>query len=321
MSLDSVPKVSAIIATFNRSYIVCEAIDSILNQTYKNFELIVVDDGSTDDTQDKLKLYGDRIRVVHQKNAGPAGAWNRGIRESRGQIIAFLGSDDIWLPTFLERQVEVLQRAGDEVPCSLSNSWLRFAGGEGSTAFQHVSLRPAQKEGLWLNAAEILATRFVLFGQSVAIRRAALERAGIFDENLWFLEDYDLALKLSILGPWAFVREPLVVWRQGTTDSLSQRSLVERVQLKENMIKIRGRILGKLNGAPKFQHLRQLLIRELRQDRMELWCAKNSRKGFLGPAVGHAMNLAVRCENFLYRRSSRYPTMRTIALDSASHQL
>jgi glycosyltransferase involved in cell wall biosynthesis len=306
--------VSAIIATYNRAYIVCEAIESILNQTYKNVEIVVVDDGSTDDTQGKLKQYDSRIRVVYQENAGPAAAWNRGIRESRGEIITFLGSDDIWLPTFVERQVAVLQLAGDGVPCSLSNSWLRFTSGRGSTAFQHVNLYPLQDEGIWLNAAEIFATRFVLFGQSVAIRRAALERTGGFDESLWFLEDYDLALKLSIQGPWGFVREPLVVWRQGTTDSLSQKSLVEQVQLKENILKIRGRVLNSLNGAENVQQLRGLLRRELRQDRRELWAARLGQRGSWGEVTKEAVLLAGRCENFLYRRSPRYPKMTTATL-------
>ena len=314
------PLVSAIIATYNRAYIVCEAIGSILNQTYKNVEVVVVDDGSTDNTRDKLKQYGDRIRVVYQKNSGPAAAWNRGILESRGEIVTFLGSDDIWLPTFVERQVSVLQQAGEEVPCSLSNSWLRFANGQGSTAFQYVRLYPAHEEGIWLNVAEVFATRFVLFGQSVAIRRAALEKTGGFDESLWFLEDYDLALKLSIQGPWGFVREPLVVWRQGTTDSLSQKSLVERVQLKENIVKIRGRVLDTLNGSERLQRLRSLLRRELRQDRRELWAARVGRNGRWGAVTSEAVNFAGRCGTFLYRRSPRYPKMETAKLGQRLHE-
>ena len=300
-------QVSAIIATYNRSYIVCEAVESILNQTYKNLDLIVVDDGSTDDTQTKLKQYGDRVRVVCQQNSGPAAAWNRGIQESAGDVIAFLGSDDIWLPTFVERSISVLERAGERVPCCLSNSWLRFASGQGSTSFQHVRLYPHIDEGIWLNPAEIFATRFVLFGQSVAIRRQALEKAGGFDQSLWFLEDYDLALKLSIQGPWGFVREPLVVWRQGTTDSLSQKSLIERVQLKENIVKIRGRVLDNLNGAESVQRLRALLRRELGQDHRELWAARAGQRGQWGNIAQRAVLFAGRCENFLYRRSPSYP--------------
>src|ERR1039457_5929793 len=104
--------VSVIMPTYNRGYVVGEAIESILNQTYDNIEVVVVDDGSTDNTQEKLKEYGDRIRVVYQRNSGPAAARNRGIRAARGEIIAFLDSDDVWLPTILERQVSLLQQAG-----------------------------------------------------------------------------------------------------------------------------------------------------------------------------------------------------------------
>lgn len=314
--MNNPPMVSAIIATYNRAYIVCEAIESILNQTYQDVEIIVVDDGSTDGTQQTLKRYGNRIRVVYQENSGPAAAWNRGIRESRGRIVTFLGSDDIWLPTFLERQVALLQRAGDDIPCSLANSWLRFASGKGCTAFQNVRLYPAQEEGIWLNVAEIFATRFVLFGQSVAIRRAALEKAGGFDKSLWFLEDYDLALKLAVQGPWGFVREPLVVWRQGTTDSLSQKSLVEQVELKQNMIKVRDRVLGSLNGAGKSGRVRGLLNRELRYDRRELWAARARQRGHLGSLAANAVNFVGKCGNFLYRRSTLYPRMETRELES-----
>ena len=186
VEVKNAPLVSSIIATYNRGYVVCEAIDSILRQTYQNIEIIVVDDGSTDDTQAKLKNYGDRIRVVYQENSGPP---QRGMLEFAALTVrsSHSGSDDIWLPTFVERQVFlVLQQAGEEVPCSLSNSWLRFANGRGSTSFQHVLLYPEFEEGIWLNAAEIFATRFVLFGQSVAIRRAALEKAGNFDESRGF---------------------------------------------------------------------------------------------------------------------------------------
>src|SRR5271156_236898 len=102
--------VSAIIPTYNRGYVVGKAIDSILNQTYDNIEIVVVDDGSTDNTQEKLKEYGDRIRVVYQKNSGPSAARNHGVRASRGEFIACLDSDDVWMPTKIERQVSLLQQ-------------------------------------------------------------------------------------------------------------------------------------------------------------------------------------------------------------------
>lgn len=308
---DQQPLVTAIIATYNRGHIVCEAIDSILSQTYPKIEVIIVDDGSDDNTQEILDHYENKVRVVFQKNSGPAAAWNRGIAESHGEILAFLGSDDIWLSTFIERQVSVLLQAGEDVPCSLANSWLRFADGQRSTAFQHVWLYPSEEEGIWLNVAEILATRFVLFGQSVAIWRTALERVGGFDESLWLLEDYDLALRLSVQGPWGFIREPLVIWRQGTTDSLSQKALVDRIQLKGNLIKIRTRILESLSGVKSLKRVRDLLSRELRMDRRELWSSKVSEHAEWGKMINETIVFAGKCDNYLYRRLPGYPLMKT----------
>ena len=95
------PLVSVIIPTYNRAKMIRMTIDNVLEQTYRNFELIIVDDGSTDDTQSVLRGYGDRIRVVTQANAGPAVARNRGVEAAHGEIIAFQDSDDLWKPTKL----------------------------------------------------------------------------------------------------------------------------------------------------------------------------------------------------------------------------
>jgi glycosyltransferase involved in cell wall biosynthesis len=310
------PLVSAVIATYNRAHIVREAIDSILHQTYSNLELIVVDDGSTDDTQETLKAYGDRIRVVYQKNSGPACAWNRGIKESRGEIIAFLGSDDIWLPTFVERQVSVLQRAPADVPCSLANSWLGFANGNGTTSFQNTQLQPSTDDGIWINPAEIYLTRFVLFGQSVAIRRSAIEEVGLFDETLWYLEDLDFALKLSIGKSWGFVREPLVVWRQSIGDSLSQKGQNKsRPEMVTNRLKIYERILPKVSGAESLASVRRILEREIAQSKTELKAEKLAQSNSLGPTtIAKAIRFAQKCQGYIYRRSSSYPQMKTKTL-------
>jgi glycosyltransferase involved in cell wall biosynthesis len=266
------PLVSAIIATYNRAHIVGEAIESILQQTYPNVELIVVDDGSTDRTQEKLEGYGARIRVVYQKNAGPAAAWNAGIRASRGDIIAFLGSDDIWLPRFVERQVSVLQQCDDSVPCCLANCSLKFGNGKESTSFDNALLSAGFDCGVWLNVPEVLSTRFVVFGQAVAVRRTALDRVGGFDESLRYLEDYDMALRLSLLGPWAFISGPLVEWRQGNekSDSLSQEARREPIQLKQNIVRIHEHVLNQLSGDLGHERFRRRMLRKLRRDRLNL---------------------------------------------------
>jgi glycosyltransferase involved in cell wall biosynthesis len=99
------PLVSVIIPTYNRGWIVQEAIDSVLDQDFRDFELIVVDDGSDDNTREILRAYGKTITVLHQSNRGVSAARNRGIAEAAGRLIAFLDSDDLWLPGKLTTQV------------------------------------------------------------------------------------------------------------------------------------------------------------------------------------------------------------------------
>lgn len=316
--MDDPPLVSAIIATYNREHIVGEAIESILQQTYKNIEIVIVDDGSTDGTQENLKKYGDRIRVVHQENRGPAAAWNHGIQVARGEIIAFLGSDDIWLPTFVERQVKLLQLAGESVTCCLSNGSLNFANGKETTSFKTALLHPPYEEGVWLNVAEVISTRFVLFGQTVAIRRSALERTGGFDESLRYLEDYDMALRLSLQGPWGFIREPLVVWREGNTnsDSLSQEAKRNQIQLKQNVIKIHERVLQELQRTAQCAQLRKRLTRKLRKDHFNLAVVRLGQMNSRGArAIGHLLG---RIDYYWYavsRRSPWFPEMKTQPID------
>ena len=105
------PKVSVIIPTYNRAHLVGRAIRSVLNQTYQDFEIIVVDDGSTDNTEEVVKSFNDpRIRYIrHEKNRGGSAACNTGIRAARGEYIAFQDSDDEWLPEKLEKQMQVFE--------------------------------------------------------------------------------------------------------------------------------------------------------------------------------------------------------------------
>src|SRR5947209_1428421 len=107
--------VSVIIPTYNRAGTICQTVDNVFQQTYRNIELIVVDDGSTDDTQSRLRRYRNRLRIITQANAGPAVARNRGAAAACGDIIAFQDSDDLWNPTKLERQAALLEEAGPSV--------------------------------------------------------------------------------------------------------------------------------------------------------------------------------------------------------------
>ena len=103
------PLVSVIIPAYNSADFIDEALKSVFDQTYKDLEIIVVDDGSTDDTRAVLEKYGDRVNYHYQDNNGPASARNRGIKLARGKYIAFLDADDLWLPTKLEKQVALFK--------------------------------------------------------------------------------------------------------------------------------------------------------------------------------------------------------------------
>jgi glycosyltransferase involved in cell wall biosynthesis len=312
------PLVSVIIPAYNRAHTVVDTIDSVQRQTYPNIEIIVVDDGSVDNTQEVLGRYGSRIRNIHQENAGQMAARNRGIREARGEIITFLDSDDLWLPTCVERHVGVLQKAPVETPCSLANGWLHFADGRKMTSFQNSHLESPYEEGLCLNMPNILASRFVMFCQFVAIRRDALQKAGGFDQDLDYMEDYALPLRLSILGPWAFIREPLVVWRQGAADtiSVSQRAMKQERKLRESLLTIRRRYLESISGRREFKTSRKMQQRELRLDLLEIRAIDLRSKG--SKILGDLLFGSVRIWKALFRRSPLYPKMKVAQLSACA---
>ena len=309
----SKPLVSAIIATYNRGYIVCEAIDSIINQTYKETEIIVVDDGSTDDTQEQLRQYGSRIRIVSQNNSGPAAAWNAGIKAARGSIICFLGSDDVYLPNFVERHVSALEKAGPAVPCSLGNALTRWADGRQTSSFELARLRPPLEEGLWLNALDVFLTRFVMCGQMWAIRREVLDRIGLFDVTLRYLEDYDIGVRLALEGPWAYVREPIVEFRQSTTgDSLSLSISSEDPRLHMYMLKIRTRLADLMKARVPAMHSRYLGM-AIGKAKRDIWAL--GQKNASSQLVRHSVSAYKKIEHYylaLFERSPFYPKMNVI---------
>lgn len=307
--MNSNPLVSAIIPTYNRARLVTDAVESILGQTYPEVEIIVVNDGSTDDTLSRLARYRGRTRIISQKNAGPAAARNRGIAAATGELVAFLDSDDVWLPEKLERQVAILERAGSSVPCCLSNITMRFHQTE-RTSFDIAALHPDFEEGIWTNVDEVLATRFLLFNQSVLVRRKALEKIGGFDEKLWLLEDYELALRLSLEGPWAYIRKPLVIWRENQSgNSLYQSVHEEDVRLKEPLVQILERHMASVVSHPR-DRLRRYVGRELAAARRGLHAARLAAKHSWAPTIAaRSLQRLERCRRAIYIRSPSFPKM------------
>lgn len=313
----SEPLVSVIIPTYNRATVIGRTIEDVFAQTYKNIEVIIVDDGSTDDTQARLHEFGERIRVITQANAGPAVARNRGAQAARGAIIAFQDSDDLWRATKLARQVALLAKY-DTAPCCLCNTLMRVVDGKEWTSFDESSIHPRHAEGLWLNVPEVLATRFILFNQTAAIRRSAFEKVGGFQEDLKYLEDYDLPLRLSLEGPWTFIREPLIIYGENSPESFSQQALRDQVVLRECAVRIFERLLTIVNEQDGRATFRGLLKHRLRMLRWLLIAAKlQDSQRFGGTLTAQAL---IRLDHYvraLFRRSPWFPQPLTTPADQA----
>lgn len=309
--MSATPLVSAVIPTYNRAGVITESVDSVLGQSYPNLEVIVVDDGSSDDTLSLLARYGEKIRVISQRNAGPAAARNRGIAVARGEFIAFLDSDDLWLPTKIEKQVRLLQEASESVPCCLCNIRMCWNDHE-RTSFDISCLNPTYPEGLWLNPAEVLATRFVLFNQGIIIRRKVLEKIGAFDQSLWFLEDHELSLRLSLQGPWAFVAEPLVIWRESRSGSLYKKAQEEELRWRVPMVQILERQLAMVKDN---RELSRLVRREWMRAKRELKAAEMTQKNTFGiSTLGKLLQATEHYRKAVFRRLPSFPNMKVQAI-------
>lgn len=209
-----VPLASVIIPTFNRAVFLREAIDSVLAQTEKNFELIVVDDGSNDATRAVAESYGARLRYFFQANAGASAARNTGIKNARGQFITFLDSDDLWQPKKLARQIAWMQAHLEIMLCYTDEIWIR----RGVRVNQK---KIHAKAGGWIYP--LCLPRCIISPSSVLMRREFFEAVGVFDEQLPICEDYDLWLRAASRFEVGFLAAPLIVKRGGHLDQLSHR--------------------------------------------------------------------------------------------------
>jgi glycosyltransferase involved in cell wall biosynthesis len=190
LDLTKNPKVSVIIPTFNRKGYVCDAIDSVLNQTYRDFEIIVVDDGSTDGTGETLReKYGEKIRYYSKENGGCATARNFGIRVARGEYITFLDSDDTFMQDKLETQVGILEKNHDSgLVYSDSFSF------DGQRRILIAAVKPDRDQSVTF---PLFMTTFMGSG-SFTVRRKYLDEAGYFDESMRYNEDTDFLLRLAV---------------------------------------------------------------------------------------------------------------------------
>ena len=209
-------QVSVIIPTYNRRAFVLEAIQSVLIQTYRSFELIVVDDGSEDNTRAALRpmALAGRVTYLHQANRGVSAARNAGLARAGGSLIAFLDSDDLWQPQKLARQVAFMDAHPDAMICYTDEIWIRN-GRRVNPMKKHA------KHGGWVFEPSLALC--IISPSSVLIRRELFDDVGTFDEGLPVCEDYDLWVRIAARYPVHWIPEKLIIKRGGHDDQLSRR--------------------------------------------------------------------------------------------------
>lgn len=241
--------ISVVIPTYNRRYSLARCLDSVLRQSHSPNEIIVVNDGSTDGTSDWIREHYSDIHLIEQPNQGVSGARNAGIQAATGQWVAFLDSDDCWLPGKLEAQLSAIARKPDCALCHTEEIWVR--NGKIKTP------PPAyRKQGGFI--FEYCLSLCAISPSTAIIRRSLFDEVGFFDESLPACEDYDLWLRICSRYPVVLVRDALIEKHGGHSDQLSsQRGLDE----------FRIQAIDKLLQAPK-------LPREYRKQAIDTLCSK-----------------------------------------------
>jgi glycosyltransferase involved in cell wall biosynthesis len=239
------PKVSVIIPTYNRVEYIARAIDSVLNQTYQDFEIIVIDDGSTDQTKEKLIPYKDKIKYVYQENGGISEARNRGIQESTGKYLAFLDSDDWWLSEKLAEQVNIL----DTHPTvGIVYSRMPIINEKGET----IGMKPSGVSGK--NFKELIEVWGDLPTSTVMTRKECFDKTGLFDKFLPPMEDIDMWLRISRFYDLYEIEGKILAcyFRHDTQVTANP------IKVYEGLIKIYKKILNNYDDVP-----RQILLKRI----------------------------------------------------------
>jgi glycosyltransferase involved in cell wall biosynthesis len=202
--------ISCILPVYNGERYLGEAIESILSQTYQSFEIIVVDDGSTDKTVEVVKSYGERLRYVRQANAGPAAARNHGIRLARGEFVAFQDADDVWHPEKLARQMARFAARSELELCStqIQNFWIPELKEEAEHFHNHRLSQPLPG----------------YVPQALLVRRALLDQVGLFNPALLVGDDTDWFLRAAEQGVVMEVLPDVLVYRRLHQANISRSS-------------------------------------------------------------------------------------------------
>ena len=217
------PKISVVVPAYNSQSTILETIYSVLQQSFSDFELIVINDGSTDKTLRLLSTVNDaRLKVYSYPNGGLPAARNRGIVRATGQFISFIDADDLWTPDKLELQLQALQK---NPQAGVAYSWTICMGNDGS------SFHPGISETVQGNVySKLLVGNFIGSGSNVLIRREAIESVGYFDESLKSCEDWDYWMRLAPQWDFVVVPKPQIIYRLSSGAMSSKLDVMEKYQ-------------------------------------------------------------------------------------------
>jgi glycosyltransferase involved in cell wall biosynthesis len=216
--------VSVIVAAYNAETTILETIQSIQKQTFSNFELIVINDGSTDRTLELLSTIEEpRLRVFSYKNGGLPVARNRGIVRAAGEYITFIDADDLWTPDKLELQLAALQQCPE---AGVAYSWTAFINEKGKLLYAR---KPLFIEGNIYS--KLLVENFISSGSNILVRKQFIEAVGKFDPSLKSVEDWDYYLRLAAQCPFVLVPKYQILYRQSSRSMTSKVDVMEKANL------------------------------------------------------------------------------------------
>ena len=257
-------KVSVVIPTYNRINLLERAVNSVIRQTKNAFEIIVVDDGSDDNSSEMVKQKFGSVILVRQENCGVSAARNRGIEISKGDWIALLDSDDEWKPNKLEKQINALSEDPDYFFCHTNETWIRN-GVRVNQGKRH------KKYGGYIFDKCLDICR--ISPSSALFKKSILEHVGLFDNELHVCEDYDLWLRITREHKILFIDEPLIIKYGGHSDQLSKN--IDGIEI------YRIRSLEKLLRNKRIKRDDRLLATEMLLRKLNIYyngCIKRGKK-------------------------------------------
>jgi glycosyltransferase involved in cell wall biosynthesis len=228
------PLVSVILPAYNRAWTLKDAIDSVLDQDYPNIELIVIDDGSTDNTQKLLFSYKEKLMILTQKNAGVSAARNAGIKKSKGEFIALLDSDDAWDKKKISCQVEFFSKNPEALICQTEEIWIR------NKKRVNPKIKHKKPSGMIFEKSLHLC---LVSPSAVMMRRELFDIKGLFNEEFTVCEDYDLWLRVSSTIPVFLIDKPYTIKRGGHADQLSSFHSQDKFRIRSLMNLIESNVL------------------------------------------------------------------------------